>query len=61
MGSLSGTGGGVDLGNGSLTVNQATTTNFAGIIAGAGGLTLEGGGTLALGNAAPTAMPAAPR
>jgi fibronectin-binding autotransporter adhesin len=51
VGSLSGTGGGVNLGNGSLTVNQATTTSFAGTIGGAGGLTLEGGGTLALSNA----------
>ena len=51
VGSLSGTGGAITLGNGSLTVDQATNTSFAGSIGGAGALTLAGGGTLALGNA----------
>ena len=48
MGSLSGTGGAVTLGSGRLTVDQATTTSFAGTIAGPGGLTKTGPGTLIL-------------
>ena len=52
VGLLSGTGGGLNLGNGSLTVNQAGSTSFAGSIGGSGGLILTGGGTLALSNAA---------
>ena len=41
----------VILGNGNLTVNQAGISIFDGLVTGPGGLTIEGGGTLALGNA----------
>lgn len=45
---LAGTGGSVDLGNATLTVDQADDTSFAGAVAGAGGLTKQGDGTLTL-------------
>jgi fibronectin-binding autotransporter adhesin len=48
IGSLSGTGGAVTLGDGSLTVNQSATTSFAGSIGGTGGLSKSGAGILAL-------------
>ena len=49
VGSLSGTANGtVTLGNGSFTVDQSTTTSFAGSIGGTGGLTKSGAGTLIL-------------
>ena len=46
--SLSGTGGAITLGDGSLTVDQDSDTSFAGSIGGAGGLTKAGDGTLTL-------------
>ena len=46
--SLFGTGGAINLDNGSLTVDQATTSFFAGSIGGAGGLTKAGAGFLSL-------------
>jgi len=47
--SLSGTGGLIDLGTGSLVVNQSTSTTYAGAIQGVGGsLTQSGTGTLTL-------------
>ena len=53
MGRLAGgSGGTVVLGNGVLTVNQAGPSSFDGLVTGARGLKIEGGGTLALGNAA---------
>ncbi len=48
IGSLSGTGGAVTLGNGTLTVNQSTSTSYAGGIGGTGGLIKIGTGTLIL-------------
>ena len=51
IGSLSGggsTGGNITLGSGTLTDVQSTTTTYAGVISGTGGLTLNGSGTLAL-------------
>ena len=47
-----GSGGTLVLGNGFLTVNQAGPSSFDGLVTGARGLKIEGGGTLALGNAA---------
>jgi autotransporter-associated beta strand protein len=46
--SLSGTGGSIALGAGTLTVNQATDTTYAGSIAGSGALVKAGAGVLAL-------------
>ena len=48
VGSLSGTGGAITLGNGTLTVKQSITTSFLGDISGSGGLTKAGRGTLIL-------------
>ena len=48
VGSLSGTGGAIALGSGTLTVNQSTNTSYAGVISGTGGLTTTGTGTLTL-------------
>jgi len=51
IGSLAGggtTGGNVTLGSGTLTVGNASTTNFAGAISGTGGLIKLGAGTLTL-------------
>src|SRR6185503_9153476 len=48
VGSLSGTGGAITIGDGSLTVNQDSNTSFAGAIGGTGGLTKLGDGTLHL-------------
>jgi autotransporter-associated beta strand protein len=49
--SLSGAGGTVDLGTAALTVDQAANTTYAGVIAGTGGLTKTGTGTLVLSGA----------
>lgn len=54
IGSLAGggtTGGNVNLQGNTLTVANATSTNFAGVISGAGGLVKEGVGTLTLSGA----------
>ena len=54
IGSLSGggaTGGNVTLGSATLTDVQTTTTTFAGVISGSGGLTLNGSGNLTLSGA----------
>ena len=48
VGSLSGTGGTIALGSGTLTVRQSITTSFLGDISGSGGLTKGGPGTLIL-------------
>ena len=48
MGALSGTGGTITLGTGTLTVKQSITTSFLGDISGSGGLTKGGPGTLIL-------------
>ena len=48
MGALSGTGGAITLGTGTLTVKQSITTSFLGDISGTGGLTKAGPGTLIL-------------
>ncbi|GMV61421.1 MAG: hypothetical protein AMXMBFR74_05900 [Parvibaculum sp.] len=45
---LSGTGGTVDLGSATLTVDQSVNTVFAGAIGGSGGLVKSGAGTLSL-------------
>src|SRR6185369_761044 len=45
---LSGTGGDITLGTGTLTVKQSITTSFLGDISGTGGLTKAGPGTLIL-------------
>ncbi len=45
---LSGTGGSVTLGSGTLTDNQTSSASFAGVISGTGGLTINGAGTLTL-------------
>jgi fibronectin-binding autotransporter adhesin len=47
-----GSAGTVNLGNGFLTVNQAGSSSFDGLVTGLAGLKIEGGGTLTLGNAA---------
>ncbi len=49
--SLGGTGGTVDTGgsSGRLTLNQAFSTTYSGVISGAGGITKQGNGTLSLG------------
>jgi fibronectin-binding autotransporter adhesin len=54
IGSLAGggaTGGNVTLGSGTLTVGNATSTGFGGVISGTGGLTKLGAGTLSLNGA----------
>ncbi|HNX68287.1 MAG TPA: autotransporter domain-containing protein [Candidatus Omnitrophota bacterium] len=54
VGSLSGggtTGGNVTLGSGTLTVGDATSTTYSGVISGTGGITKVGTGTLTFGNA----------
>ncbi|MCA0248161.1 MAG: autotransporter-associated beta strand repeat-containing protein [Proteobacteria bacterium] len=51
VGSLSGTGGAVALGSGTLTVDQNGTTTYAGSIGGAGTLIKAGNGTLILSGA----------
>lgn len=48
MSSLSGTGGGIALGTGTLTVDQGTDTTYAGEISGSGGLLKTGSGRLNL-------------
>ncbi len=51
VGSLSGagtTGGDIILGSGNLTINQAATLTYAGIISGTGGIIKNGSGTLSL-------------
>lgn len=48
MSELSGTGGLIDLGAGSLTLNQTTDTSFAGVLSGTGSFRFEGGGRLTL-------------
>ena len=48
VGTLSGTGGTVDLGSGALTVTQGTGASYAGVITGSGSLTKTGAGTLTL-------------
>jgi fibronectin-binding autotransporter adhesin len=50
IGGLSGTSSGasITLGSGTLTINQTTTTSFAGVISGTGGLTKSGTGSLTL-------------
>jgi fibronectin-binding autotransporter adhesin len=48
VGALSGTGGTITLGSGTLTVKQSITTSFLGDISGSGGLTKGGPGTLIL-------------
>jgi fibronectin-binding autotransporter adhesin len=45
---LTGTGGGIALGSGTLTVDQATTTGYAGVISGSGDLVKQGVGSLTL-------------
>lgn len=54
IGTLAGggsTGGNITLGNATLTVNQATANNYAGIISGTGNLTTNGTATLTLSGA----------
>ena len=51
IGSLSGLGGRIELGNGTLTVAEQGNTSFAGILAGTGGLTMQGPGALSLAGA----------
>ena len=48
VGTFSGAGGRVDLGSGALTVTQATSVGYAGVITGSGSLTKTGAGTLTL-------------
>ncbi|WP_428939595.1 beta strand repeat-containing protein [Fontivita pretiosa] len=48
--SLSGSGGTLALGAGNLTVGDANTTSFAGVITGSGGIIKQGSGTLVLSN-----------
>ena len=48
IGSLSGVGGTIALGTGTLTVAEQASTTFAGILTGTGGLTLQGPGMLSL-------------
>jgi autotransporter-associated beta strand protein len=48
---LSGTGGTIDLGSGTLTAGDGTTSTFAGTIVGSGGLIKQGSGTLVLSGA----------
>ena len=48
VGALSGAGGTITLGSGTLTVRQSITTSFLGDISGSGGLTKGGPGTLIL-------------
>ena len=48
VGALSGAGGTITLGSGTLTVKQSITTSFLGDISGSGGLTKGGTGTLIL-------------
>jgi len=46
---VSGAGGTISMGSGSLTVNQSTDTTYNGIVTGSGSLNKQGGGTLTLG------------
>ena len=51
LASLSGggsTGGGINLGGNTLTINQGTTTTYSGLISGGGGITKQGAGSLTL-------------
>jgi autotransporter-associated beta strand protein len=51
IGSLSGLGGRIELGSGTLTVAEQGNTSFAGILVGTGGLTMQGPGVLSLAGA----------
>jgi autotransporter-associated beta strand protein len=51
IGSLSGLGGRIELGSSTLTIAEQGNTSFAGILAGTGGLTMQGPGVLSLAGA----------